>query len=71
MDLVGISTSRGQLLKVFRSIIWKWDLDLDFWFNLDPSVSSLSTDIKFKYQLEEKEIDFVEELELYSLMMSR
>ena len=54
---------------VLRSIIWKWDLDLDFWFILDPSVTLLSTDIKFKYQLEEKEIDVVEELELYSLMM--
>ena len=56
---------------VLRSIIWKWELDFDFWFNLDPSVTLLSTDIKFKYQPEEKEIDVVGELELYSLMMSR
>ena len=35
-----------------------------------PSLTLLSTDIKFKYQLEEKEIDVVEELELYCLMMS-
>ena len=56
---------------VLRSVIWKWDLDLDFWLNLDPSVTLLSSDVKFKYQLEEKEIDVVEELELYSLMMSR
>ena len=56
---------------IIRSIIWKWDLDLNFWFNLDPSVTSLSTNIKFKYQLEEKKIDVVEGLELYNLMMSR
>ena len=37
-----------------------------------PSLSLLSTKTKFKYQLEEfKEINVVEELELYSLMMSR
>ena len=48
-------------------------LHLEFWFNLDPraSVTLLDIDIKFKYQLEEKEIDVVEELELNSLMMSR
>ena len=56
---------------VLRLIIWKWELDFDFWFNLDPSVTLLSTDIKFKYELEEKEIDFVEELGLYSSMMSK
>ena len=50
---------------VLRSIISKWDLDLDFRFKLDPSVTLLSTDIKFKYQLKEEEIDVVEELELY------
>ena len=55
---------------VLRSIIWKWDLDLDFWFILDPSVKLLSTDIKFKYPLKEKENN-VEGLELYSLIMSR
>ena len=36
-----------------------------------PSLIWLSIEIKFKYQPEEKEIDVVEELELYSLMMSR
>ena len=60
---------------VLRSIIWKWDLDLDFWFNLSQShitvLDSLSNEIKFKYQPDEKEIDVVEELELYSLMMAR
>ena len=34
-----------------------WDLDLNFWFNL----TLLSTKTKFKYQLEEKEIDVVED----------
>ena len=36
-----------------------------------PSLIWLSIKIKFKYQPEEKEIDVVEELELYSLMMSK
>ena len=36
-----------------------------------PSLIWLSIEIKFKYQPEEKEIDVVEQLELYSLMMSR
>ena len=35
------------------------------------SVTLLSIDIKFIYQLEEKEIDVVEEQEPYSLIMSR
>ena len=35
-----------------------------------PSLTLLSTETKFKYQPEEKETDVVEELGLYSLMMS-
>ena len=36
-----------------------------------PSLTLLSTETKFKYQPEEKEIDVVEELGINSLMMLR
>ena len=55
---------------VLRSITWKWDLDPNFG-PICSSLTLLSTEMKFEYQPEEKEIDVVEELELYSLMMSR
>ena len=39
--------------------------------SIGPSLTLLSTEMKFEYQPEEKEIEIVEELELYRLIISR
>ena len=78
MDLVGISTSRkAWSCWWIRSIIGikvnylKVGPGPRISGSICPSLTLLSTEIKLKYQPEEKEIDVVEELELYSLILSR